>query len=130
MHQAYVVRQFPRLPLTHLMRYAFLMLTTARLYFFVFAAFTTAGGLMGFLKAQSKASLIAGLVSGLLLAASGYLMPVKTTPGAVLGLAVSLLLLGRFLPAYLKKGIAMPAIPMIILSIAGIVFAILALVKR
>ncbi len=106
------------------------MLTTARLYFYVFAAFTAAGGLMGFLKAQSKASLIAGLVSGLLLAASGYLMPIKTTAGAVLGLAVSLLLLGRFLPAYLKKGVAMPAIPMIILSIAGIVFAIVALVKR
>lgn len=106
------------------------MLTAARLYFFVFAAFTAAGGLMGFLKAQSKASLIAGVVSGLLLALSGYLIPLKTVPGLITGLVVSLLLLGRFLPAYLKKGVAMPAIPMIILSVAGIVFAIVALVKR
>ncbi len=106
------------------------MLNAARLYFFVFAAFTAAGGLMGFIKAQSKASLFAGVISGLLLAASGYLIPIKTTPGLVLGMVVSLLLLGRFLPAYLKKGVAMPAIPMIILSVAGIIFAVVALVRR
>lgn len=106
------------------------MLTAARIYFFVFAALTAAGGLMGFLKAQSKASLIAGVCSGLLLAVSGYLIPVKTTPGLVLGMTISLLLLGRFLPAYLKKGAAMPAIPMIVLSVVGIVFGIVALVKR
>lgn len=106
------------------------MLTAARVYFFVFATLTTAGGLMGFLKAQSKASLIAGAISGLLLAAAGYLIPVKTTPGLILGIVVSVLLLGRFLPAYLKKGVAMPAIPMIVLSVVGIVFAIVALVKR
>ena len=106
------------------------MLTAARLYFFVFAAFTAAGGLMGFIKAQSKASLFAGVISGLLLAASGYLIPIKTTPGLVLGMVVSLLLLGRFMPAYLKKGVAMPAIPMIILSVAGIIFAVVALVRR
>lgn len=106
------------------------MLTAARLYFFVFAAFTAAGGLMGFIKAQSKASLFAGVISGLLLAASGYLIPIKTTPGLILGMVVSLLLLGRFLPAYLKKGVAMPAIPMIILSVAGIIFAVVALVRR
>jgi uncharacterized membrane protein (UPF0136 family) len=106
------------------------LLTAARLYFFVFALLTAAGGLMGFIKAQSKASLIAGLVSGLLLAVSGYLIPLKTIPGVVMGIVVSLLLLGRFLPAYLKKGAAMPAIPMVILSIIGIVFAIFAFLKR
>jgi uncharacterized membrane protein (UPF0136 family) len=112
------------------MRYLSEMLNAARLYFYIFGALTAAGGLMGFLKAQSKASLIAGAVSGLLLAVSGYLIPVKTTPGLVMGMVVSLLLLGRFLPAYLKKGVAMPAVPMIVLSVVGIVFAIVALVKR
>jgi uncharacterized membrane protein (UPF0136 family) len=106
------------------------MLPATRLYFFVFAALTAAGGLMGFLKAQSKASLIAGVVSGLLLAVSAYLIPVKTTAGLTTGLVVSLLLLGRFLPAYIKKGAAMPAIPMIILSAVGIVLTVTALVKR
>jgi uncharacterized membrane protein (UPF0136 family) len=106
------------------------MLNIARLYFFVFAALTALGGLMGFIKASSKASLIAGVVSGLLLAISGWFIPTKTTLGCVMGLVVSLLLLGRFLPAYLKKGAAMPAIPMIILSAAGIAFAVIALVRR
>ena len=106
------------------------MLNIARLYFFVFAALTALGGVMGFVKASSKASLIAGVVSGLLLATAGILMPTRATAGYAVGLVVSLLLLGRFLPAYLKKGAAMPAIPMIILSVGGIVFAILGFVRR
>jgi len=106
------------------------MLNIARIFFFVYAAFTALGGLMGFIKANSKPSLIAGLISGLLLALSGWLIPTKTTAGCVMGVVVSLLLLGKFLPAYLKKGQAMPAIPMIILSAAGIAFAIAGLVRR
>ncbi len=85
---------------------------------------------MGFVKANSKASLIAGVISGLLLAASGWLMPTRATAGCVMGLVVSLLLLGRFLPAYLKKGAMMPAVPMIILSVAGIALTITGLIRR
>ncbi len=106
------------------------MLNIARLYFFVFAALTALGGVMGFVKAGSKPSLIAGVISGLLLAASGILMPTRTAFGCAMGLVVSLLLLGRFLPAYLKKGAAMPAIPMIILSVGGIALAIIGYVRR
>jgi uncharacterized membrane protein (UPF0136 family) len=106
------------------------MLNIARLYFFVFAALTVLGGVMGFVKANSKPSLIAGVVSGLLLAVAGWLMPTKTTVGCVMGILVSLLLLGRFLPAYLKKGAAMPAIPMIILSAAGVAIAVAGMIRR
>lgn len=106
------------------------MLNTARLFFFVFAALTALGGVMGFVKANSKASLIAGVVSGLLLAVSGWLMPTRTTVGCVMGIVVSLLLVGRFLPAYIKKGVAMPALPMVILSVIGIGLAIAGMVRR
>lgn len=106
------------------------MLNTARLFFFVFAALTALGGVMGFVKANSKASLIAGVVSGLLLAVSGWLMPTRTTVGCVMGIVVSLLLIGRFLPAYIKKGVAMPALPMVILSVIGIGLAIAGMVRR
>lgn len=85
---------------------------------------------MGFVKAASKPSLIAGVVSGLLLAISGWLIPTKPVAGYVLGLLISLALLGRFLPAYLKKGAMMPAVPMIVLSIAGIVIAVLGFMRR
>lgn len=106
------------------------MLNTARLFFFVFATLTALGGVMGFVKANSKASLIAGVVSGLLLAVSGWLMPTRTTVGCVMGIVVSLLLVGRFLPAYIKKGVAMPALPMVILSVIGIGLAIAGMVRR
>ncbi|MCX8511736.1 MAG: TMEM14 family protein, partial [Chthoniobacteraceae bacterium] len=105
------------------------MINIARLYYFVFAALTAAGGVMGFVKASSKPSLIAGVVSGLLLAAAGVWMPSNAKGGCILGIVVSVLLLGRFLPAFLKKGVFMPAVPMIILSIVGIVLAIVALVR-
>ena len=106
------------------------MLNIARIFFFVFAAFTALGGIMGFVKANSKASLIAGVVSAALLAVSGWLMASRATVGCVMGLIVSLLLLGRFLPAYLKKGVAMPALPMSILSVVAIGLAIAGLVRR
>ncbi len=103
------------------------MIAFTKIYFFVFAALTAAGGLMGFLKAGSKPSLIAGVVSGILLALAGNWLSSKTTLGAILGLVVSALLLGRFLPAYLKKGVAMPAVPMIVLSIIGLILGVVVL---
>lgn len=106
------------------------MLVFAKFYFFLFAAMTAAGGVMGFVKANSKASLIAGVSSGLLLAVAGYLMQSKTTAGVIVGLVTSLLLLGRFLPAYLKKGVVMPALPMVILSAMGILISVVVLVRR
>lgn len=84
---------------------------------------------MGFVKASSKPSLIAGVISGLLLAGAGAWMPNNAKGGCILGIVISALLLGRFLPAYLKKGVMMPALPMVILSIAGIVLAVIALIR-
>ena len=106
------------------------MIQFAKIYYFIFAALTAAGGILGFVKANSKPSLIAGIISGILLAISGGLIPFKPLPGSILGLVVSLLLLGRFLPAYLKKGATMPAVPMILLSVIAIALSIATLVRR
>ena len=54
------------------------------------------GGIMGFVKAQSTASLIAGGISGLLLVAAGFLLGSKPAVALGLGLVVSLLLVGFF----------------------------------
>ena len=102
----------------------------AKTYFFIFAALTAAGGAMGYIKAASKASLIAGVVSGLLLALAAHWIPSKPILGATLGTVISASLLARFAMVYLKKGAAMPAIPMIALGALGLVVAILVLVRR
>lgn len=85
---------------------------------------------MGYVKAQSMASLVAGGVAGLLLIGAGALIATKTQPGLILGLLVSIALAGRFIPAYMKSQAFMPAGLMGILSVIGIILTILAFIKR
>ena len=94
----------------------------AYLSFFGLVAF--GGGVMGFVKAKSRASLIAGGISGVLLwIASGLLGSGQVVGGAVLGGVVSLGLVGRFLPAYLKTKKPMPAGLVAALGVGGVLGA-------
>ena len=100
-------------------------------YYFVFGGLTILGGVMGFVKAQSKASLIAGGVSGaLILLAAWLVMSGQAQAGLILGLVISSLLEMRFLPAFLKTKKPMPAGMMAVLSMIGTVLSVLALVKK
>jgi uncharacterized membrane protein (UPF0136 family) len=56
------------------------------------------GGIIGFVKAGSLASLIAGGISGLLLIACAVFVPRKPKPALIVALVVSLGLVGRFAP--------------------------------
>ena len=85
---------------------------------------------MGYVRAGSTASIIAGSVSGILLLAAAFLLPGNAAVGLVLAGLVSILLAGRFLPAFLKTGSLMPAGMMAILSVIGVVMVILAWLKR
>lgn len=96
------------------------MLDLFRIYLFVFGAITVAGGVMGFVKAQSKASLIAGSLSGALLLLAGYLVGTHGTAGWLLGLVVSLALAARFGESYRKSKKPMPAGLMTLLGAIGI----------
>src|ERR1700737_1316286 len=91
----------------------------AQIYYFLFGLVAIAGGAMGYARAKSKASLIAGGVSGALLIIAGLLSP--SVPGFVLALIVSVLLLAHFGRSYAAKKKPMPAIPMIVLSVLCIV---------
>jgi uncharacterized membrane protein (UPF0136 family) len=96
----------------------------AQVYYYLFGLVAIAGGAMGYTRAKSKASLIAGGVSGALLIIAGLLSP--GVPGFVLALVVSVLLLIHFGRSYAAKRKPMPAIPMIVLS--GICIVLTAIV--
>jgi uncharacterized membrane protein (UPF0136 family) len=100
----------------------------ARFYLFVFGVLTIAGGVVGFVKAKSRASLIAGSISGLLLVAGGIMVRTHGHLGLQLGLAVSLALAARFVMTYVKSKKIMPAGLMAVLGLAGVAICIAALV--
>jgi uncharacterized membrane protein (UPF0136 family) len=85
-----------------------------QIYYLLFGLVAIAGGAMGYARAKSKASLIAGSASGALLISAGLLSP--SVPGFILALIVSILLIAHFGRSYAAKKKPMPAIPMIVLS--------------
>jgi uncharacterized membrane protein (UPF0136 family) len=106
------------------------MFLPTKTYFMVFGLLTIAGGIMGYVKAGSTASLIAGSISGLLLLVAAFLLPSHVLIGLALGGIVSLLLIGYFLPAFFRTGKMMPAGMMSLLSVLGMVFAIVAWIRK
>ena len=107
------------------------MLDLTKNYYFIFGTLTILGGVIGFVKAGSKASLIAGGVSGvLILVAAWLIMSGKVQAGLILGLVLSSVLEMRFLPAFVKTKKPMPAGMMAVLSMVGTVLSVLALVKK
>ena len=75
---------------------------------------------MGFVKAGSKASLIAGGLSGVLLLVAGWLVRDKVYVGLGLGLVISLALAGRFAPTFLETKKFMPAGLMLVITIIAL----------
>jgi uncharacterized membrane protein (UPF0136 family) len=103
-------------------------------YLFVFGVITIAGGVLGFVKAKSRASLIAGSFSGLLLLLAGWLTGSGAGPGAIragifLALGVSAALLARFGMAFKKTKKVMPAGLITLLALGGIALAVAALLQ-
>lgn len=105
------------------------LFAAAYVYLLVFGVLTIAGGVMGFVKAKSRASLIAGSIAGVLLLAAGYLVHDGARAGLALGLIVSLSLAGRFVGAFRKSGKFMPAGLMAILGVIGAVLTAASLAK-
>ena len=100
------------------------MLAFVRIYFFVFGLLTIAGGVMGFVKAKSKPSLVAGGIAGGLLLAAGVLLGTENAQaGLVLAILVCIALAGRFVPGFLKTKKLMPAGMMAALSVIGVVLS-------
>src|SRR5205807_6046198 len=106
------------------------MIGPAKIYFIIFGLLTVVGGVIGFVKAGSTASIIAGSISGILLFVAAFLLPQNLAVGLILASVISILLAGRFVPAFLKPGQAMPAGLMPVLSVLGVIVAIVAWIKK
>src|SRR5262245_8836769 len=102
----------------------------AKIYFIVFGLLTITGGIVGYVKAGSVASIIAGSITGVLLLVAAFLLPEHRVAGLVTALIVSLLLAAQFVPKFLRTGAVMPAGVMSLLSVIGIVTAIIVWVKK
>jgi uncharacterized membrane protein (UPF0136 family) len=104
-------------------------------YFMFFGLVSIVLGVLGYVRGKSVASLYAGGLSGILLAASSV-MALRRAPkadlfnyGYLICLVLSVALLGRFLPSFLKSKKIYPAGIMAVLSLLGVVAGILALLK-
>jgi uncharacterized membrane protein (UPF0136 family) len=102
----------------------------AKIYFIVFGILTIAGGVVGYVKAGSVASIVAGGITGVLLLVAALLLPEYRIVGLATACIVSLLLAAQFVPKFLRTGRAMPAGMMSILSVIGIIVAIVAWLKK
>jgi len=101
-----------------------------KIYFIVFGILTIAGGVIGYIKAGSVASIIAGSITGVLLLVAAFLLPEHRAVGLATALIISLLLAAQFIPKFLRTGKVMPAGIMSILSLIGIIAALVAWIKK
>lgn len=95
----------------------------------LYGVLVLAGGIIGYLKAKSRASLIAGIVFASLLGlAAGLVALGSPRIGAGLGMVSALALMGRFLPAFLRTKKVMPAGLVVAMGALVLVVAVIALV--
>ncbi len=107
------------------------MIELARIYLLAFGALTLGAGVLGYVRARSRPSLIAGGVSGVLLLLAGYLLgSANATGGLLLGLVQSAALASRFVPRFSKTRTLVPAGLMALLSLGGIGVTLLGLLSK
>ena len=106
------------------------MIGPAKIYFIIFGLLTIVGGVIGYVKAGSTISIVAGAISGIALIVAAMLLPGNVVLGLAIAGLVSILLAGRFIPAFMKTGAVMPAGLMSLLSVIGVIMAIVAWIKK
>jgi uncharacterized membrane protein (UPF0136 family) len=101
-----------------------------KLYFIIFGALTIIGGVIGYVKAGSLPSIVAGSITGVLLLIAGSLLPQHRAIGLTTALIISLVLAAQFVPKFFRTGRMMPAGLMSILSVIGLIVAIVAWLRK
>ncbi|MBI3996084.1 MAG: TMEM14 family protein [Candidatus Omnitrophica bacterium] len=95
-----------------------------------YGVFTVIGGVIGYVKAKSRASLVAGCVFGAALIAGAYGVAQDSVPAAVASMAVALMLGMRFVRVWQRQHRVMPDLLMVLLSLATLVTVGLHLTRR
>ena len=85
-----------------------------------YGVFTLVGGVIGYLKAKSTASLIAGSISGSLLVVCAYGLGQGSRTAALVSAIVSVLLGGRFAGTWRRTHRVMPDLLMIVFSLVSL----------
>ena len=106
------------------------MIGPAKIYFIIFGLLTIVGGVIGYAKAGSVASIVAGSTFGILLLVAAFMLPSNVAVGLGLALLISIALAYRFVPAFMASGKVIPDALMSVLSVIGVVMAILAWIKK
>ncbi|MDQ2824631.1 MAG: TMEM14 family protein [Verrucomicrobiota bacterium] len=106
------------------------MLGPARIYFLIFGVLTIVGGVIGYVKAGSMPSIIAGSITGILLVIAAWLLPEHHAACLVAAVVISLGLAAQFVPKFIRTGKVMPAGMMSILSVIGVVIGLVAWMRK
>ena len=83
---------------------------------------TLAGGVIGYVKSQSKISLISGGVSGLVLLILAAMMNLGLSWATPIAATIILLLIVVFIIRWFKTKKLIPALPMIFFGVVSLVF--------
>lgn len=97
---------------------------------FMFGLYSLIGGIIGFLKAGSVASLIAGGLSGLILLVCSYGMRKNVKAASIAAFLVALTLGVRFTGTYLENQRFAPDLVMVILSGGTLLILLLSLLQK
>jgi uncharacterized membrane protein (UPF0136 family) len=100
-------------------------LTGTGLLYIIYALVLLAGGAMGYSRARSIPSLVAGTVSAIVMLTAAFVLDHHPRIGAGLGILVSVVLGIVFIRRYQATKKAMPAVPVIAFSGLVLVISIL-----
>lgn len=102
----------------------------ATLILIVYGVFSVSGGVIGYVKAKSLASLIAGSISGFVMLVCAYQITKGSRAAMLVGLIVALLLGIRFFRTWLRNHRFMPDLLMIVFSVATLIVVGLQIIQR
>jgi uncharacterized membrane protein (UPF0136 family) len=94
---------------------------------FIYSALAIVGGVIGYVQAGSKVSLISGIVSGLVLLVGGIGIVQSQPWGLGLAIAVTLLLIAVFVMRLIKTRKVMPAGLMVVVGVVVLIGLLAAL---